>query len=112
MRREISQESDVFSALSGSLNRSPRAAKIKSCRPMFITQQWQRLYAGALLEVDPVRISLFIVLTEEAILGRYIKLIADESESDEIADLQNAITVVSELRESNLIGYVAPEFVV
>jgi hypothetical protein len=62
-------------------------------------------------ESYPVRTSLFIVLTEETILGRYIKLIADESESDEIADLQNAITVVSELRESNLIGYVAPEFV-
>jgi hypothetical protein len=107
----INQESDILAAESVSFNLSPRAVKIRTRRPMFVSQKWHRLYAGALMETDSVRLSLFILVTEEAIFARYIELIADDCKSDEIADLQNAIAVLSELRESNLIDYVAPEFV-
>jgi hypothetical protein len=78
---------------------------------MFVTQTWHRLYAGALVETDTVRLSLFITLAEEAVLDRYVELIADVTQSDEIEDLQKAIVVLSQLRESNLIDYVAPQFV-
>jgi hypothetical protein len=109
MPREIRQESGI--AKSGSVNRSRRAVKTGALRPMFVAQTWHRLYAGALMETDSVRLSLFIGVTEQAVLGRYIELIPDESKSDEITDLQNAIAVLSQLREANLIDYVAPEFV-
>jgi hypothetical protein len=80
-------------------------------KPMFAVQAWHRLYAGALLEIDMVRLSLFIVLAEEAILDRYIELIADVREPDEIVDLQSAFFVLSQLREANQLGYVATNFV-
>lgn len=111
MPREIRQESDMLFVECGAINPLRRAAKMRARRPMFYSQKWHRLYAGTLIETDSIRLSLFIVMTEEAILARYIELIADESESDEINDLQRAIAVLSQLRESNLIDYVAPEFV-
>ncbi len=80
-------------------------------KPMFAIQTWHKLYAGALMETDTIRLSLFLVVTEEAILARYIQLIADETESDEIADLQNAIEMLSQLREANQIGHAASQFV-
>jgi hypothetical protein len=78
--------------------------------PMFATQKWQKLYAQALLETDTDNLSLLIVLAEEAVLDRYIELVADVSEPDEVVDLRNAAQVLSELREVNSIGYVDPEF--
>ena len=79
---------------------------------MFHIQTWHKLYAGALLETDLDKLFVLIGQTEMAILGRYIKLIAAKSESDEILDLQNAITVLLELREVNQIGRMAPQLVV
>ncbi len=58
-----------------------------------------------------VRLSLFLLVTEEAIFAQYIELIADQTDSDEIADLQKAIDVLSQLREANEIGNVATRFV-
>jgi hypothetical protein len=80
-------------------------------KPMFAIQIWHGLYAGALMETDAVCLSQFLVSAEEAILDRYIELIADETQADEIVDLQNAIAVLSQLREVNQIGYVASQFV-
>jgi hypothetical protein len=79
--------------------------------PMFVTQIWHKFYGQALLETDTIRLSLIIVLAEEAILDHYIELIDDVTLPDEIVDLQNAIKVLSGLREANQIGYVAPQFV-
>jgi len=80
-------------------------------KPMFVIQSWHKLYAGALMESDSTRLCLFIILTEEAILERYIALIAEASESDEILDLQNAVAVLSELREANQIGLAVSKLV-
>jgi hypothetical protein len=90
----------------------PRFFRVETeFKPMFVNQTWHRLYAGALLETDRVKLSLFVVLAEEAILDRYVELIPDVPQSDEIEDLQKAIAVLSQLRESNLIDHVAPQFV-
>jgi hypothetical protein len=104
MPREICRESNPFAAESVWLNSPGRAVDIKARLPMFVSQKWHRFYAGALMETESTRLCLSIALTEEAILDRCIALIAEESESDEILDLQNAITVLSELREANQIG--------
>jgi hypothetical protein len=80
-------------------------------KPMFAVQAWHRFYAGALLETDMVRLSLFIVLAEDAILDRYIELIADLMEPEEIVDLQTAVVVLSQLRETNQLGYMATNFI-
>jgi hypothetical protein len=80
-------------------------------KPMFVTQIWHKLYGGALMETDPVRLSLFLVLAEEAILDRYIELIADVTQADEIVDLQSAVAMLSQLREAIPIGYVPSQFV-
>jgi hypothetical protein len=80
--------------------------------PMFAIQKWHKLYAGALIETDSVRLSRCIVLAEAALLDRYLKLIATKSDSDEFLDLQNAIAVLSGLREVNLISRMASEVVV
>ncbi len=39
---------------------------------MFVTQTWHRLYAGALLETETIRLSLFILLAEEELTVRRI----------------------------------------
>ena len=80
-------------------------------KPMFAIKTWQRLYAVALLETDTVRLSLLSLLAEEAILDRYIELIADVRESVEIVDLRSAVIVLSQLREANQPGYGATNFV-
>jgi hypothetical protein len=78
---------------------------------MFAIQKWHRVYAGALIETDLVRLSRSIVLAEEAILDRYMALIAEASESDEIPDLRNSMAALLELREINQIGRTASQLV-
>jgi hypothetical protein len=80
-------------------------------KPMFAIKTWHRLHAVALLETDTVRLSLLILLAEEAILDRYIELIAEARESDEIIDLQSAIFALSQLREANQLNYEATNLV-
>lgn len=104
--------SDLYMNVSSDSADESRFIRVEAkFKPMFATRTWHRLHAVALLETDAVRLSLLILLAEEAILDRYIELIADVGESDEIADLQSAMIVLSQLREANHLNYEATNFV-
>jgi hypothetical protein len=78
----------------------PPALDQSERKGMFVAHPWQRLYAHALLETDPVNLPLRIDLAESAILDRYLELINADTLTDEMIDLKNAETAVLDLREA------------
>jgi hypothetical protein len=51
----------------------PRFFRVETeFKSMFVNQTWHRLYAGALLETETIRLSLFILLAEEELTVRRI----------------------------------------
>ncbi len=102
-------ENAVVGLGSASLNLPLLSVNKTEIQGMFVTQRWQRLYADALLETDPVKLEPIINLAEGAILDRYVDLFVAHAQTDETLDLQHAVTVLLQLRETSAIGCTSPE---
>jgi hypothetical protein len=63
-------------------------------------RKWHKLYAEALLEIDPDKTAALIARAESAILSRYLELRIFPTPIEEGRDLDSAIRVLSRLRIS------------
>jgi hypothetical protein len=64
----------------------------------FVSENWHRPYAHALMETDPLRLVPLIVEAEHAIFNRYLELCASPGPSEHSRDLQNAVDVLIDRR--------------
>jgi hypothetical protein len=64
----------------------------------FTSEKWHKPYAEALMETDPVRLEALIIEAEDAISNRYLELCISPAPIGCRRDLQNAISVLMELR--------------
>lgn len=68
---------------------------------MFVTRQWHRAYAEALIESDPAKLPRLIAEAEEAILNRYLEIVASGMSEEESGDLRHAVEALNQLKKSN-----------
>ena len=64
----------------------------------FVSENWHRPYAHALMETDPLRLVPLIVEAEHAIFNRYLELCASPGPIEHSRDLQNAVDVLIDRR--------------
>jgi hypothetical protein len=69
-------------------------------KPMFIIQNWQRLYAQALLETDPEKRLAIIATAERMILDRHFQLVDYSIQTVEGRDLRHAFRALDELKRA------------
>jgi hypothetical protein len=74
---------------------------------MFVIPTWHRVYAQALIEVDPVKLAAFIEGAERAIMARAAALAIPPMSTDEILDLQHASETLLKLKADNAEYYPA-----
>jgi hypothetical protein len=74
----------------------------------FVTEQWHRPYAHALMEKDPTRLAPLVAEAEHAIFGRYLELSVSPASPEYFRDLQNAIDVLIKLKTSTALNHSLP----
>jgi hypothetical protein len=80
--------------------------------PMFVIQNWQRLYAEALLEADPDKLPRKIMLAENSIATRVLELCGEHSmPNEENFDLARAVDeLIGLLLQLSSISVAGPPF--
>lgn len=71
-----------------------------SSKCLFVIPAWHKPYADALMESDGARLPAVINRAERAILARYISVCDCPISFEESVDLQNAVAVLNQLKES------------
>jgi hypothetical protein len=64
----------------------------------FVSENWHRPYAFALMETDPVRLAPLIAEAEHAIFDRYLELCFSPGPIEYSRDLQNAVNILIQLK--------------
>jgi hypothetical protein len=67
-----------------------------------VPRTWHKLYAEALQEIDPSKITALISAAERAILNRSVEIQCFPTPIEENRDLESALHVLSRLRKSEM----------
>ena len=67
-------------------------------RNFFVSENWHRPYADALMEANPVRLAPLIAEAEHAIFDRYLNLSVSPGPIEYSRDLKNAVDVLIQLK--------------
>lgn len=91
-------------------NDAPRLEFARELVPknFFVSENWHRPYADALMETNPVRLAPLIKEAEHAIFDRYLELCVSPGPIEHSRDLQNAVDVPIQLKNVTANSAVLP----
>ncbi len=67
-------------------------------RNFFVSENWHRPYADALMKANPVRLAPLIAEAEHAIFDRYLNLCVSPGPIEYSRDLKNAVDVLIQMK--------------
>ena len=73
--------------------------RVLALNNFFVSEKWHRPYAEALQETDVTKLLTFIADAEDAIFDRHLELCISPASMEQSLDLQQAISVLAQLKK-------------
>jgi hypothetical protein len=106
--RSIMSENDAPRLEFASHAAGHRSVREPLPKNFFVSENWHRPYADALMETNPARLAPLIKEAEHAIFDRYLELCVSPGPIEHSLDLQNAVHVLIQLKNVTANSAVLP----